>query len=279
MEDISENVGHANVASSLTIKEEPDERPLSGTGTRHEDFESDGDHPILRASKCFMRDPAGLGVQEKYELSPLLRDWDKQDAAHPVKIPLTFPRKYKDDTRIIVGKWSQTLPKPTTKRKMDDDDDKSPTPSPKKAKRLTVREKARLRGEPAYLAVGCCTGKGADKVIFDFKDESGQMAASQYIDWESTSDMAELRRHSLEKWERNERTRIREFNQRRLIIAARNYLIGTAAVGFAEGHRPSAPYPQNIEMREPQSAFAIFARETLENAKIVEELAAEFCYI
>ncbi|KAL9573837.1 hypothetical protein ACKAV7_002381 [Fusarium commune] len=237
MEDISENVGHANVASSPTIKEEPDERPLSGTATEREQF-----------------------------FRTLWKHWTS--AAHPVKIPLTFPRKYKDDTRIIVGKWSQTLPKPTTKRKMDDDDDKSPTPSPKKAKRLTVREKARLRGELAYLAVGCCTGKAADKVIFDFKDESGQMAASQYIDWESTSDMAELRRHSLEKWERNERTRIREFNQRRLIIAARNYLIGTAAVGFAEGHRPSAPYPQNMEMREPQSAFAIFARETLENAKI-----------
>ncbi|KAG7433796.1 hypothetical protein Forpi1262_v004182 [Fusarium oxysporum f. sp. raphani] len=261
MEDHPGNVGHANMAPSSTIKEEPDSRPLPVTGTRYEDFESDGGYPTSRPGGYFMNRPTDLNVHEKFDVGNL-RKWVKTEhpelyhkvrpeeinisenqradsfctlykdctsAADLEEMPSSPRPKTKDDTRIHVGKWNQYLPPSDNKRRRDEgDDNKSPTPSPKKPKK---REEARLRGKPAYLAVGYSAGKGVDKVTSDYKDGSGQMATSQYIDWKSKDNIDQLKRRCLTKWKRNERTRIRQFNQGRILISSRNYIIEAAAAG------------------------------------------------
>ncbi|TVY77784.1 hypothetical protein Focb16_v006783 [Fusarium oxysporum f. sp. cubense] len=246
------------MAPSSTIKEESDSRPLPVTGTRYEDFESDGGYPTSRPGGYFMNRPTDLNVHEKFDVGNNLRKWVKTEhpelyhkvrpAADLEEMPSSPRPKTKDDTRIHVGKWNQYLPPSDNKRRRDEgDDNKSPTPSPKKPKK---REEARLRDKPAYLAVGYSAGKGVDKVTSDFKDGSGQMATSQYIDWKSKDNIDQLKRRCLTKWERNERTRIRQFNQRRILISSPNYIIEAAAAGFVEGSRPSVSLPGVIELVE-----------------------------
>ncbi|KAF5689369.1 hypothetical protein FDENT_4389 [Fusarium denticulatum] len=113
----------------------------------------------------------------------------------------------KDDTRIRIGRWSQDLPASKNKRKRVEDGE-SPT---KRRKRDDVRRKH----QPAYFGVGISSGKGEDKVTFDVKDESNQIAAAQYVEWKIANDNTdELKRLALTRWERSERTRIRESNQK-----------------------------------------------------------------
>lgn len=73
MEDHPGNVGHANMAPSSTIKEEPDSRPLPVIGTRYEDFESDGGYPTSRPGGYCMNRPADPSVHEKFDVGNNLR--------------------------------------------------------------------------------------------------------------------------------------------------------------------------------------------------------------
>ncbi|KAL7766364.1 hypothetical protein ACKLNR_004280 [Fusarium oxysporum f. sp. zingiberi] len=240
------------MAPSSTIKEEPDSRPLPVTGTRYEDFESDGGYPTSRPGGYFMNRPTDLNVHEKFDVGNNPRKWVKTEhpelyhKVRPEEINISanqradfFCTLYKDWTALQTLKRCPLLPAPkpgmTLRRRDEGDDNKSPTPSPKKPKK---REEARLRDKPAYLAVGYSAGKGVDKVTSDFKDGSGQMATSQYIDWKSKDNIDQLKRRCLTKWERNERTRIRQFNQGRILISSRNYIIEAVAAGFVEGSQP-----------------------------------------
>ncbi|ENH68572.1 hypothetical protein FOC1_g10014357 [Fusarium oxysporum f. sp. cubense race 1] len=187
---------------SSTIKEEPDSRPLPVTGTRYEDFDSDGGYPTSRPGGYFMNRPIDVNVHEKFDVGNNLRKWVKTEhpelyhKVRPEEINISanqradfFCTLHKDWTSPADLEEMPSSPRPKTKddthnkrRRDEGDDNKSPTPSPKKPKK---REEARLRDKPAYLAVGSSAGKGVDKVTSDFKDGSGQMATSQYIDWKS----------------------------------------------------------------------------------------------
>ncbi|KAF5719023.1 hypothetical protein FMUND_4928 [Fusarium mundagurra] len=223
----SVQVGHANMAPE--IKEEPGSIPLPVIGTRPEDFEADGGHLASRQGDHFMSSPTDLGLYEKLDLADNLRKWVKTEkpelyldadpdvinisaddrtkffnalykdwssAADIEDMPLKPRARDKDDTRILIGR---------------DDDGESPT---KKRKRDEVRRKHK----PAYFGVGFSASKGEDKVSFDIKDDSNQIAAAKYVKWNTDNDTNELKRRALTRWERSERARIREFNQKHILI-------------------------------------------------------------
>lgn len=273
-------VDHANMAPK--IKEDPDSLPPPVVGTRIKDFETDGNHLISRPGGHFLNSPTDLGLFEKFDLADNLRKWVKTEypklnrdiqpeaininaddrtnffnvlfkdwssAADIEDMPSKPQDRNKDDTRILIGKWSQTLPTSKNKRKRDEDGE-----SPTKRRK---RDDARRLHEPAYFGVGLSSGKGEDKVTFDVKDESNQIAAAQYVEWDTDDDIDELKRRALTKWERSERARIREFNQKRIFISSRNYIIRAAKAGFADGFRPPVALPEVVELAEPESALAI----------------------
>ncbi|KAI1067529.1 hypothetical protein LB506_004254 [Fusarium annulatum] len=293
----SVQVGHANMAPK--IKEEPDGLPPPVVGTRLNDFEADGDHIASRPGGRFLNSPTDLGLFEKIDLADNLRKWVKTEypklngdiqpeaininaedrtsffnalfkdwssAADIEDMPSKPQDRSKDDTRILIGKWSQTLPKSKVKRKRDEDGE-----SPTKRRK---RDDARHLDEPAYFGVGISSGKGEDKVTFDVKDKSNQIAAAQYVEWNTADDIDELKRRALTKWERSERARIREFNQKRILISSRNYIIRAANAGFTEGSRPPIALPEFVKLAEPISAFAIFKRVVEANLRIVKGVEA-----
>ncbi|VTT84571.1 unnamed protein product [Fusarium fujikuroi] len=261
----SVQVDHANMAPN--IKEDPDSLPPPVVGTRIKGFETDGNHLISRPGGHFLNSPTDLGLFEKFDLADNLRKWVKTEypklnrdiqpeaininaedrtnffnvlfknwssAADIKDMPSKPQDRNKDDTRILIGKWSQTLPTSKNKRKRDED------------------------GE----------------VTFDVKDESNQIAAAQYVEWDTDDDIDELKRRALTKWERSERARIREFNQKRIFISSQNYIIRAAKAGFAEGSRPPIAPPEFVELAEPTSAFAIFKKLVEANLKIVQGVEA-----
>ncbi|KAF5621566.1 uncharacterized protein FTJAE_11199 [Fusarium tjaetaba] len=153
----SVQVGHANMAPE--IKEEPGRIPLPVIGTRTEDFEADGGYLASRPSGHFTSSPTDFGLCEKLDLTDNLRKWVKtkkpeiyrdadpdvinisaddrtkffsalyknwSSAADIEDMPLKPRDRDKDDTRILIGKWSQDLPASQNKRKRDEDDE-SPT--------------------------------------------------------------------------------------------------------------------------------------------------------
>ncbi|KAF9764891.1 hypothetical protein IL306_002706 [Fusarium sp. DS 682] len=127
---------------------------------------SDGIPPASRQSNYFVDNPIHLDIYEKIDLRDNLRKWVKVEypklyhitqpwdinitpkereayfeaifngwsrAADPGELPSSPTRKDKDDTRILVGKWDQDLPKSSNKRKReeeeeDDDDDDNESP-------------------------------------------------------------------------------------------------------------------------------------------------------
>ncbi|KAF5713835.1 hypothetical protein FGLOB1_3812 [Fusarium globosum] len=248
---------------------QPGSLPPPVIGTRPEDFEADGGYLASRPGGHFMSSPTDLGLFEKLDLADNLRKWVKTENpelyrdAHPDLINISAddrteffnalyknwssaadveempssPRdRDKDDTRILIGKWSQDLPASQNQRKRDEDGE-----SPTKRRK---RDEARRQHKPAYFGVGFSSGKGEDKVTFDVKDDSNQIAAAQYVEWNiANDDIDELKRRVLTRWERSERARIREFNQKRILISSRNYIIRAAKAGFAEGSRPPIAPP------------------------------------
>ncbi|KLO98830.1 uncharacterized protein LW94_12010 [Fusarium fujikuroi] len=139
---------------------------------------------------------------------------------------------------------------------------------------INAEDRTNFFNEPAYFGVGLSSGKGEDRVTFDVKDESNQIAAAQYVEWDTDDDIDELKRRALTKWERSERARIREFNQKRIFISSQNYIIRAAKAGFAEGSRPPIAPPEFVELAEPTSAFAIFKKLVEANLKIVQGVEA-----
>ncbi|KAF5656233.1 hypothetical protein F25303_94 [Fusarium sp. NRRL 25303] len=290
-------VDHANMAPN--IKEVPDGLPPPVVGTRLKDFEADGDHLASRPGGRFLNSPTDLGLFEKFDLADNLRKWVKTEhpelyqgvrpeainvsagdrakffdvlfkgwssAADIEDMPSKPRDRDKDDTRILIGRWSQDLSTSRNKRKRADDGE-SPT-------RRRKREEARLQHQPAYFVVGFSSGKGENKVSFDVKDASNQTAAAQYVEWDTADDIDELKRRALTKWERSERARIRDFNQKRIFISSRNYIIRAAKAGFAEGFRPPVALPEVVELTEAESAFTIFKRVVEANLKIVQGVEA-----
>ncbi|PNP84671.1 hypothetical protein FNYG_02300 [Fusarium nygamai] len=230
------------------IKEEPDGHPLPVLGTRLGDFEADSDYLISRPGGRFLSSPTDLSLFEKLDLADNLRKWVKTE--HPelnrgvppeainisandrakffntlyqgwsnaadVEDMLSKPRdRDKDDTRILIGRWPQDLPASKNKRKREEDGE-----SPTKRRK---RDEVRRQHQPVYFGVGISSGKGEDKVSFDIKDDSNQIAAAQYVEWstDTDGDIEDLKRRALARWERSEWARIREFNQKRILISSR----------------------------------------------------------
>ncbi|KAF4502700.1 hypothetical protein FAGAP_1069 [Fusarium agapanthi] len=276
------------------IKEESDSHTLPVIGTRLEDFEADGDYLPSRPGGRFLNSPTDLGLYEKFDLADNLRKWgqtetpelyrsvrseainisaeDRVDffnvlfkgwssAADIEDMPSKPRDRDKDDTRIPIGRWSQDLPASRNKRERDEDGE-----SPTKRRK---RDEARFQHQPAYFGVGFSSGKGEDKVTFDVKDASNQITAAQYVDWDTDDNIDELKRRALTKWERSERTRFRDFNQKRIFISSRNSIIRAAKAGFAEGSRSPIAIPEIVELAEPESTFAIFKKVVEANLKIV----------
>ncbi|KAF5605756.1 uncharacterized protein FSUBG_6359 [Fusarium subglutinans] len=293
----SVQVDHANMAPN--VKEEPDSLPLPVFGTRLEDFEADGSYLASRPGGRFLSSQTDLGLWEKLDLADNLRKWVKTEnlklygdvrpeainisaedrvaffntlfkdwssAADVENMPSKPRDRDKDDTRILIGRWSQDLPASKNKRKRDDEGE-----SPTKRRK---REEARLQHQPAYFGVGISSGKGGDKVSFDVKDASNQIAAAQYVEWNTDDDIDELKRRALSKWERSERIRIREFNEKWILISSRNYIIRAAKAGFAEGAHPPIATPEVVELAEPKSAFTIFKKEVEAGLRIVQAVEA-----
>ncbi|KAF4345227.1 hypothetical protein FBEOM_729 [Fusarium beomiforme] len=259
------------------VKDKPaEDRPPSGTNL--EDFASDGVSPTSRprAQNDTETLSPGRSISQLHTEQPTSRQCSATGPATPIlaSSPPPPPYRDKDDFRVPVGKWNQTLPKSDSKRKKEeggDEDDNDESPEKSSPRKLTKRDKARLCDAPAYLAIGL-SDNGASKVLFQYKDDSGQMATSEYIDWDTTSDVKALKRRALAKRERNERDLIRDFNKKRLTITARNYIIEAAAAGFTEGCRPSIASPQVIELAKPVSTLDAFEKVTRENMEIIEEL-------
>ncbi|KAF5593336.1 hypothetical protein FPCIR_5341 [Fusarium pseudocircinatum] len=262
-------VDHANMAPK--IEEEPDSLPLPVLGTRLEDFEADGDYLTSRPSGRFLSSQTHLGLWEKLDLADNMRKWVKTEeldlyhgvssdvinisaedrasffnevykdwssAADVENMPSKPREREKDDTRILIGKWSQDLPASKNKRKREEDGE-SPT-------KMCKRDKVRRQNQPAFFGVGISSGKGEEKVIFDVKYDSNQIAAAQYVEWDTNDNSEDLKRRVLTRWDRTERARIREFNQRRILISSRNYIIRAAKAGFAEGARPPVAPPELV---------------------------------
>lgn len=188
-------VDYANMAPK--IKEDPDSLPPPVVGTRIKDFETDGNHLTSRPGGRFLNSPTDLGLFEKFDLADNLRKWVKTEhpklnrgiqpeaininaedrtnffnvlfkdwssASDIEDMPSKPQDRNKDDTRILIGRWSQNLPTSRNKRKRDEDGE-----SPTKRRK---RDDARRLHEPAYFGVGLSSGKGEDKVTFDVKDDS-----------------------------------------------------------------------------------------------------------
>jgi hypothetical protein len=186
------------------IKEEPGRIPIPVIGTRPEDFEADGGYLTSRQGGHFMTSPTDLGLYEKLDLADNLRKWVKTEklelyldadphvinisaddrteffnalykdwssAADIEDMPLKPRDRDKDETRINIGRWSQDLPKSKSKRKREEDGE-SPT-------KWRKRDEVRRKHKPAYFGVGIASGKGEEKVSFDIKDDSNQIAAAQ----------------------------------------------------------------------------------------------------
>ncbi|KAF5989931.1 hypothetical protein FBULB1_444 [Fusarium bulbicola] len=290
-------VDHANMAH--IIEEEPGSHPLPMLGTSLKDFEADGNYLASRPGGRFLNSPTDLGLFEKFDLADNLRKWVKTENTelyHDVRpeainisandranffntlyqgwssagdveeIPSKPRDRDKNDTRILIGRWCQDLPASKNKRKRDEDGE----PPTKRRK----RDEARSQHQPAYFVVGISSGKGEDKITFDVKDASNQIAAAQYVEWNTDNDIDELKRRALTRWERSERTRIREFNQKRILISSRNYIIRAAKAGFAEGAHSPIATPEVVELAEPKSAFTILKKEAEASLRIVQAVEA-----
>ncbi|KAG5805073.1 hypothetical protein H9Q74_001411 [Fusarium xylarioides] len=173
-----------------------------------------------------MNSPTYIGLYEKLDLAENLQKWVK--AVHPELYSNTppeevslsaedrenffyevfndwssaadiedMPRKPrdrdKDGTCILIGRWSQDLPASKNKRKREEDGE-----SPTKRRK---RDEVRRRHQPAYFGVGISSGKGEDKVSFDIKDDSNQIAAAQYVEWstDTDGDIEDLKRRGSHK--------------------------------------------------------------------------------
>ncbi|KAF5575521.1 hypothetical protein FPANT_11297, partial [Fusarium pseudoanthophilum] len=156
----------------------------------------------------FLNSPTDLGLYEKFNLVENVQKWvktvkpelygntlpenvslsakdrenffseafnDWSSAADIEDMPLKPRDRDKDETRINIGRWSQDLPKSKNKRKREEDGE-SPT-------KLRKRDEVRRKGQPAFFGVGIASGKGEEKVSFDVKDDSNQIAAAQYVEW------------------------------------------------------------------------------------------------
>nr|RBQ94465.1 hypothetical protein FVER53263_04772 [Fusarium verticillioides] len=148
-----------------------------------------------------------VSVSAKYRenfFSEVFNDWSS--AADVEDMPLKPRDRDKDETRINIGRWSQDLPASKNKRKREEDGE-----SPSKWRR---RYEVRRKHQPAFFGVSIASGKGEEKVSFDIKDDSNQIAAAQYVEWNTDEDTEDLKRRALARWERSERARIRESNQK-----------------------------------------------------------------
>ncbi|KAF5976202.1 hypothetical protein FCOIX_7231 [Fusarium coicis] len=188
----SVQVDHANMAPE--IKEEPGRIPLPVIGTRPEDFEADGGYLASRPSGHFTSSPTGLGL-----LLQTLK---------------TFHSSLETEIRTTLASSSASGHKICQHRRIRgrDEDDESPT----------KRRRSRRQGQPAYFGVGISSGKGEEKVSFDIKDHSNQIAAAKYVEWSihTDGDIEDLKRRAFARWERSEQTRIRESNQKISLLYA-----------------------------------------------------------
>ncbi|KAF4944903.1 hypothetical protein FGADI_12331 [Fusarium gaditjirri] len=281
------------MAPVTPIKEKSEDCPLPVTGTRLEDFEADDDYLASRPGGRFLKSPTDRGLYKKFDLADNLRKWVKTEhpelydnvppeainisaedranffdvlfkgwssAADIEDMPSKPRNRDKDDTRIHICRWPQKLPASKNKRKTDGDGESTAS--------KRTRGNAWLRNQPAYFGIGFSFGKGEDKVSFDVKDASNQIAAAQYFEWDIANDIDELKRRPLTKWEHGERTRIRDFNQNRIFISSRNYIIRAAKAGFTKGSHLSISLPKIVELVE---------HERMQRAS--RKLAAEFCYM
>ncbi|PTD04078.1 hypothetical protein FCULG_00001567 [Fusarium culmorum] len=96
------------------------------------------------------------------------------------ELPSSPSKRRKGDSRLCVSVWSEDLPLSVAAKRKRGSDDDDETPSPKKTKR-DGRTSPRKRGQPAFVTINKTIGKGESKVSFDFKDNAGQLATSEFI--------------------------------------------------------------------------------------------------
>ncbi|KAF5236840.1 hypothetical protein FAUST_6319 [Fusarium austroamericanum] len=255
------------------------DRPQSD-GTHYRDFVDDSDITTTRPPFSNISNFTQLTAFERMRLSEHLRAWfkvvDKEDTkAHQLTItkdqrrrfneelfdrwsssygtqelPSSPSKKRMEDSRLCVSVWSEDLPLSVAAKRKRGSDDDDETPSPKKTKR-DGRTSPRKRGQPAFVTINKTIGKGETKVSFDFKDNVGQLATSEFIQWDDPLGAESLKAKAMVQHDMHEQERIRNFNTELIIRSARNYIVEVAKAGT------------------PQQRSDLFKQIHAENARII----------
>ncbi|EKJ78929.1 hypothetical protein FPSE_00896 [Fusarium pseudograminearum CS3096] len=127
----------------------------------------------------------------------------------------------------------------------------------------------RKRGQPAFVTINKTIGKGEPKVSFDFKDNVGQLATSEFIEWEDSLGVESLKAKAMVQHDMHEQKRIRNFNTELIIRSARNYIVEVVKAGTPQPAAPRVPHLVLPELRRPTSTLELFKQIHAENAHII----------
>ncbi|KAL4722760.1 hypothetical protein ACLX1H_009998 [Fusarium chlamydosporum] len=213
-----------------------------GTGTGFSDFVADSDMVKSRQPLVNLCDFLSLAPVERLDMRHLLRHWVKivddetidacqltitsehrqrfgdrifdawSSSQATSELPSKPQNKSKHDHRIQVSCWKQDLPlsgtkaKAKAKRKRSDEEEEGDY-------RLTHRKK----GKPAFIAVNKTTTKGVGKVSFEYKDELGQLASSEFVGWDHPLSPHIVKTSAVLLHDTHEGKRVRDFSEKLII--------------------------------------------------------------
>ncbi|RGP73016.1 hypothetical protein FSPOR_2392 [Fusarium sporotrichioides] len=273
-----------------------DHDPNLGTG--YHDFVADSDIVTSRAPLTAITSFTQLSPAERYRLSDHMRHWvkvvDREEAdAFDLVItedhrrrfnkklfdgwtsllgarepPSAPAKKRKEDGRLQVSVWSEDLPlSGAAKRKRSDDDDDE-TPS-LKSQKTEGRSGPRKKGQPAFVTINKTIGKGESKLTFEFKDNVGQLATSEFIEWQNSAGVETVKAAALVQHDTHEDTRIRNYNENLLLTSARNYIVETARAGIKDADTVQVQPPPVPALQRPTSTLDLLKQIHNHNAHII----------